>query len=240
MDPTAATWTQRITRNLEQVRARLERAAREAGRHATDIQLLPVTKSRPLEALRALLDLGEAECAENRAPELVEKHAALEAEGRMPRWHFIGPLQRNKARRVVERVSVVHSVHGLSLLQTLDRLSAELEKPLEIFLQVGLTGEEAKQGFALPELSQAISAAAEAPFLRLRGLMTMGPQNDPGLTRTREIFATLAAEARTVERADPGLWLRGRCELSMGMSGDLECAVSAGSTLVRIGSDLFA
>ena len=179
--PTA--WSAPIAANLARVRTRIEQAEAAAGRAPGSTRLLPITKGRPLAALQALLDLGEGALGENRAGELIEKDEALRARGLQPEWHFIGPLQRNKARRVIERITVLHSVHSLALLGTLDRLTQEMGRPLGIYLQLALTGERAKQGFSLEETGEALDLAGKRRTCRCLDSWAWAPKTIPNCVR---------------------------------------------------------
>lgn len=225
------TTTTCLRANLEAVRTRIARASEAVGR--TDpVQLLPVTKSVSADVARVLVRLGEHELAENRAGGLAAKAAALPE----VRWHFVGHLQRNKARRVARLAEVLHGVDSPRLVATLGRVAAEEDRRLAVYLQVDFTGERAKHGMDEPALREALDAAAEAPNLQVLGLMAMAPLEPRPGRDAAAVFgrvAELAARLRD-ERPDdlgPGL--------SMGMSADLEAAVAAGSTCVRVGRDLF-
>lgn len=245
MSTSQPTVLRRLRANLDAVRDRLARAASSAGRSAEEVRLLPVTKSVSPEVAAALVELlaedgsGPLELAENRLEGLDRKRAAFEREGLEVCWHFIGHLQRNKARRVVRAVDVVHSVDSLRLAETLARVAEEEDRHLSIYLQVNCTGEEAKHGMAPDDLGAAIEVLRGTGRLQLLGLMAMGPlEPRPGYS-TEEVFARVAALAGELERTGAPLATPGTCALSMGMSADLEAAVEAGSTCVRIGSDLF-
>ncbi len=239
---------ERLRGNLEKARGRIERAAQVAGRDPGEIQLLPVTKSVSAGTIANLLELGETQFGENRADVLEAKGQWFASQGAKPVWHFIGPLQRNKARRVLGWASVFHSVDSLRLIETLARIGSELDasastppapNPLHLFLQVWLSGESQKQGFPPEEVDAALMACAQHSNLVPVGLMTMGPTGDKDGHDTRGAFETLARLAGRLQ-ADPSLWdASSVCRLSMGMSGDLEWAVAAGSHLVRVGTDLY-
>ena len=224
--------------NLNAVRKRLERAALAAGREPHGISLLPVTKSVGVQLTDRLRALGWGELAENRAEPFTNKAGQLTHLN--IRWHFIGHLQRNKARRVLQHASVLHSVDSLRLLETLDRITRELDKPLDIYLQVKLSPEEEKHGLRPEELETALQRAAQAPLLNPLGLMVMGPKEDhPLRPQTQGVFAAAAALRDTLQVQQPRAFVDQTCRLSMGMSADLELAVQAGSQVVRVGTDLF-
>ncbi|MFT5477923.1 MAG: pyridoxal phosphate enzyme (YggS family) [Planctomycetota bacterium] len=230
--------TQPISRsiqNLRLVRARIEAAPQPGGQ---PVALLAVTKSVPNDVARELALAGQRDLAENRVEVFESKVGALSDLD--VRWHFIGHIQRNKARRIVALATVVHSVDSLRLLHTLERMAAELGRELEIFLQVNATGEEQKHGLPPAQVPEAVAALDACPHLKLLGLMAMGPTGADPL-ETRRAFEATATLARKIED-DPALAPRlaaGRCQLSMGMSADLELAIAAGSNLVRVGRALF-
>ena len=182
--------------------------------------------------MRALAALGQEDFGENRAQELIAKAAEL---GGLPvRWHFVGQLQRNKAAAVARLGAVVHSVDRASLARALDRAGQELDRSVEVLLQVDLgggAGGAAPRGGAAPEEIPGLAdAVAEAAGLRLRGLMAVAPLGEDAASA----FDRLAALAARVRADHPEA-----VELSAGMSGDLEAAVAAGATIVRVGTALF-
>jgi len=226
-----------LEENLCDVRQRIENAARAAGRVPGEVALLPVTKAVDAATARALALLGELELAENRADSLEKKALALEGLG--VRWHFIGHLQRNKARRVVRHASVIHSVDSVRLVSTLERLAQEENRVLAIYLQVDFTGETTKHGMDRDQLAEALALVAGSKNLELLGLMAMAPLHETPGNGALEVFERVASLAAELERTHASRFVDGRCRLSMGMSGDLEEAVRAGSTCVRVGGALY-
>jgi pyridoxal phosphate enzyme (YggS family) len=220
-----------LEENLRAVRARIAAAARAAGRNPGSIALLAVSKTWPAADVRALAGLGQRDFGENRAQELLEK--AAELDGIPIRWHFVGQLQRNKAAAVARLGAVVHSVDRSSLADVLDRVGRE-RGPVEVFLQVhlgGRPGGTAARGGALPADVPALAdLVGNSPGLRLRGLMAVAPRDED----LRSAFDRLAALAARVRADHPEA-----DELSAGMSGDLEAAIAAGATIVRVGTALF-
>ncbi|SFD85078.1 YggS family pyridoxal phosphate-dependent enzyme [Blastococcus tunisiensis] len=225
-----------LEENLRAVRARVVAAARAAGRDPSAVHLLAVSKTWPAADVRALSALGQLDFGENRAQELLEK--AAELTGVPVRWHFVGQLQRNKAAAVARLGAVVHSVDRASLAGVLDRVGQERGErglaPVEAFVQVDLggeAGEAAARGGARPDDVPALAdLLAGAPGLRLRGLMAVAPRGE----EPRAAFDRLAALADRVRADHPEA-----VDLSAGMSGDLEAAVAAGATLVRVGTAIF-
>ena len=226
----------RLEENLRAVRARIAAAARAAGRDPDSVSLLAVSKTWPADAVRELAGLGQLDFGENRAQELLGK--AAEVADLPLRWHFVGQLQRNKAAAVARLGAVVHSVDRPSLASALDRAGRERlgreGGPIEVLLQVDLGGRPggaAARGGAVPaDVPGLADLVARASGLRLRGLMAVAPlEEDP-----RSAFERLADVAARVRADHPEA-----VELSAGMSGDLEAAVAAGSTIVRVGTALF-
>ncbi len=222
----------RLDENLRAVRARLDAAARAAGRDAADVRLIAVSKTWPAEDVRALVDLGQLDFGENRVQELSGKAAAV---ADLPlRWHFIGQLQRNKAASVAALGAVVHSVDRPALADVLDRAGQEAGTPVDVLVQVDLGGPEgqlAARGGAAPQDVPALAdRVAAAAGLRLLGLMAVAPRG----VAPSPAFAALADLAQRIRADHPEAG-----ELSAGMSGDLEDAVAAGATLVRVGTAIF-
>lgn len=228
-----------LRENLTAVEARLRAAALAAKRDAPD--LIAVTKTVSPATALALHRLGCKDLAENRAPVLREKVDAATAVDAHPRWHFIGHLQRNKARRVVECVHVLHSVDSLALAETVARLKAEgVGAPtLEVFVEVNLTGEPTKHGLSAGDASDVVERLADAAGVHVLGLMAMGPLSGHSVRTADDVFAETNDLARRLEGTLAGAFHTGRCQLSMGMSGDLESAIRHGSDYVRVGSALF-
>lgn len=221
-----------LEENLRAVRSRIADAARAAGRDPASVALLAVSKTWPAEDVRALAALGQHDFGENRAQELQQKAAEL-ADAEL-RWHFVGQLQRNKAAAVARLGAVVHTVDRESLARALDRVGEQTGRPVEVLLQVdlgGAAGEIAARGGAAPEDVPALADLVdEAAGLRLRGLMAVAPRGeDP-----RGAFDRLGAVAARVRADHPQA-----VDVSAGMSGDLEAAIAAGATIVRVGTALF-
>ncbi len=187
----------------------------------------------------ALHRIGCQDLGENRAPAFQEKVAAFQAAGLHPTWHFIGHVQRNKARRILEHADVLHSVDSLRLAETVARLLAELGRTVGLFLEVNLTGEEQKHGLTDGQWEDALEALAKTPEARVLGLMAMGPLQERGGKSTDAVFAEAHALGTQLEHTHGHLFEGGTCRLSMGMSGDFASAIRHGSTHVRVGSSLF-
>jgi PLP dependent protein len=225
MEPIAARY-----RNLMD---RISSAARDAGREPAEIALVAVSKTVKPAGVREAYAAGVRRCGENRAQELLRKREAL---ADLPiEWHFIGHLQTNKARGVMEAARLIHTVDRRELAGKMSLL-APAGRPQRVLVQVNTSGEATKSGIAPEGVSALLDAIAQLPGLRVEGLMTIGPLTDDP-ARIRAAFRLLRA-LRDRERAAgrPGMPLH---ELSMGMSGDFEMAIEEGATLVRVGSALF-
>lgn len=222
-----------ITANLQAVRLRLAAAEQQAGRAAGSAALLAVSKTFPPEAVREAFEAGQHAFGENYVQEGVDKIAALSALRGQLQWHFIGPLQGNKTRTVAEQFDWVHSVDRLRIAQRLSAQRPASLPPLQVCLQVNISGEASKSGVAPHEALALAREIAGLPNLTLRGLMAIPePADDP--QAQRRPFAALRALLDSL-RAE-GLPLD---TLSMGMSADLEAAVAEGATIVRVGTAIF-
>lgn len=220
-----------LAARLAAVQARIARAAEAAGRDPRSVALLAVTKTWPAEVVRVAYDLGLRDFGENYAGELAEKAEALRHLDGL-RWHFIGHLQRNKARGVAAVAYAVQSVDSVRLAEALGARAAEQGRLLEAWVQVNVGGEAQKSGCAPDEAAAVVDAVASQPGLRLAGLMTVPPHTDDPAGAAPYFAALLALrEALGGAARLPGL--------SMGMTHDLEVAVAAGATVVRVGSALF-
>ena len=230
----------RPSNNLSAVLREIEAASRSSG-SARVPSLIAVTKSVTPEVAHGLYLAGQRDFGENRLAELEAKRAWFDAQGAgEATWHFLGHLQRNKARRVLRLAQVIHSVDSLALIETLERIANEEGLRPAVFLELALTGEANKTGFAPGELPAALAALFQATHLEPRGLMAMAPlEGDPGAQRTAAA-RTFAELARLGAGCAGRPWTRGRAELSMGMSSDWREALAAGSDWLRIGTALFS
>ncbi len=218
-----------LAERLAGIHARIGEACAAAGRTPAEVTLLAVSKTFPAAAVQEAFDAGQRDFGESRQQEASPKIAALPAE---IRWHFIGGLQRNKARKVLGEFGAIHSVDSLRLASYLDRVAGEEGKRPEVYLEVNVAEETSKGGFSPEELLAGAGELASLVNLRIAGLMSI-PPDDPENAR-RWFAATRGLRDRL--RAASGLELPG---LSMGMSGDFEQAILEGSTIVRVGSAIF-
>lgn len=224
-----------IADNLQAVEATIAAAVKDAGRVRSMVQLLAVSKTFPAEAVLEAMAAGQRAFGENYLQEGVEKIAAVARAqpDKQVEWHFIGPIQSNKTRPIATHFSWVHTVDRLKIAQRLSEQRPPELGPLNICLQVNISGEATKSGATPDELPELAAKVAALPNLRLRGLMAIPePQTDPALQRAA--FARLRKLGETL-RAD-GLLVD---TLSMGMSGDMAAAILEGATIVRVGSAIF-
>jgi pyridoxal phosphate enzyme (YggS family) len=221
--------------NLQRVREEIIDACNRANRSPDSVRLVAVTKYVDAEMTAELVRAGAEDLGENRPQALEEKAKAL---GPLhPRWHMIGHLQRNKVRKVLPYVHLLHSGDSLRLLETVNEVAAETGKSVDVLLEVNISGEAAKHGFHSDELLAAVPKIFSLKSLRVRGLMGMS-----GLEASdQEKQSQFAALRRLLERVREEFpEARDWCELSMGMTDDFAAAIAEGSTLLRIGSALFA
>jgi PLP dependent protein len=221
-----------LRERLVVIRDRIEAARLRAGR-VQPVVLVAVTKTHPAETVRAAIAAGITELGENRVPELEEKVTEVGRDA--ARWHMVGHLQRNKARKAIPLFDLLHSLDSLRLGRQLSAEAVKLEREVEALVQVNTSGEAAKFGFAPDEAIEAIGELCELPGLKIVGLMTMAPfvEDEPVLRRA---FAGARRLCEEAARQAPAFEAR---HLSMGMSNDFELAVEEGSTLVRLGTVLF-
>lgn len=235
-----------IAERIATIQARIAAAATRAQRLPAEITLIAVTKTHPAERIAHVLAAGVRDLGENRVQEAEEKQGFFAGAATPPRWHLIGHLQRNKARRALGLFDLIHSVDDLRLAETLNRLIAEDsssgQRRLPILLQVNVSGEATKEGFGLiggvqsadwPAFVATVRQIVALPLIQVQGLMTIAPYSDdlegvvrPCFRSLREVRDRLAAEV------PDGDWRH----LSMGMSGDFEIAIEEGATLVRVGT----
>jgi pyridoxal phosphate enzyme (YggS family) len=236
-----------LSENLKKVKDRIAQAAARVGRDPNRIQLVAVTKMVELETIRTLLELGQADIAESRVQQLIQRSGMLteQLSRRMivedqpivqPRWHMIGHLQRNKVKPLLPIVELIHSVDTLRLAEEVSNYSRKLNKIQEVLIEVNCSGEEQKFGIPVAAVGHLIEQLESMPNIRICGLMTMAEASDdpekarPCFERLYELFLETKLDYRLGSEFQ---------HLSMGMSQDYEIAVECGATIVRVGSALF-
>lgn len=221
-----------IAENVARVKQQIATAATRAGRKPEEVTLVAVTKYVGLPEAEAVVAAGCRNLGESRPQELWSKAAELSG----VQWHLVGHLQRNKVRRTLPLVHLIHSVDSPRLLEEIDAESARLERQTSVLLEVNISGEAAKHGFQPEGLEAELGRFAQYQHVAVRGLMGMAAL-EGGLDVARRNFAQLRELRDRLQAAAPaGIELT---ELSMGMSGDFGVAIEEGSTLVRVGSSLF-
>lgn len=223
-----------IVESLENARNRLRTALTNAGRDPASAHLLAVSKTQPAASVRQAFEAGQREFGENYVQEALDKQAAL-ADLDAIVWHFIGPLQSNKTRAVAEHFQWVHTLDRERIARRLAAQRPPALGPLDVCLQVNVSGEASKSGVAPSDLPALADVVATLPQLRLRGLMTLPAPSDELATQRRP-FAELRELLASLRQRHPQAPLD---TLSMGMSGDLEAAVLEGATWVRLGTAIF-
>ena len=220
-----------VATNLHSIRQRISAAEKLANRDAGSVALLAVSKTKPDSLIRAAWNAGQHAFGENYAQEAEEKARRLADLG--IEWHFIGPIQSNKTRGLAQTMAWVHSIDRLKIAQRLSDQRPEHLPPLNLCVQVKLSDEPSKSGVASSELPNLAEQIVKLPKLRLRGLMAI-PAATADYPEQRRSFSKLQGLLLELQKQHPQA-----DTLSMGMSGDLEAAVVEGSTLVRVGTDIF-
>jgi len=230
-----------IHHRLDAVRARIDAACERAGRSPSDVRLIAVTKTFPIDVVRAGIEASLTDFGENRVQELEEKGEAIPGEinGGDVRWHLIGPLQKNKINKTLAVADAFHALDSDRLAKHIDKRAARAERVLPCFVQVNVSGEDSKSGVEPEDTHALLDRLAAYEHLRIVGLMTLAAPvetEDELETIVRPQFQRLRRLAETYDGSGNGIVLN---RLSMGMSGDFEVAVEEGATDLRIGSALF-
>ncbi|HHF2975255.1 TPA: YggS family pyridoxal phosphate-dependent enzyme [Vibrio diabolicus] len=224
-----------IQQNIEHITSQIRYDEKKCGRTPESVQLLAVSKTKPVEAILEAYQAGQTAFGENYVQEGVSKvqHFAEHYPDNRIEWHFIGPIQSNKSRLVAEHFDWVHTIDRTKIAQRLnDQRPSEL-KPLQVLIQVNTSGEASKSGVTEAEVFELAELISRLPNLTLRGLMSI-PANVSDYESQLHEFQKLATLKQTLEAQFPEI-----DTLSMGMSGDMTAAIEAGSTMVRIGTAIF-
>lgn len=218
-----------VAESLTRVRGEMARAAERTGRDPGGVMLVAISKAVPAERVREAIAAGQRDFGENRAQEAEAKHREVSED---VRWHFVGRLQRNKVRRLVDFLHLIHSVDRRELAEEIDRRAA---RPMEVLVEVNVTGEPGKGGVAANRLPQLLNELSVLPRLEVTGLMTMAPAvGDP--EHARPYFRRLAELREDMRGRFPEMGIH---HLSMGMSQDYVVAIEEGATIVRVGEAIF-
>ncbi len=221
----------KLKKRLKNVAARIRQAEIDFNRKTKSVRLLAVSKTKPIIAIEQAIKYGQLEFGENYLQDALQKIKAID--NKKVKWHFIGSIQSNKAKLIAQNFSWVHTVGNLKIANKLDKFRPDSMEPLNICIQVNTSLETSKAGCTLEEVSQLAGQISKFKNLKLRGLMAI-PKAHTDFSKQRESFARLTSMFD--ELIDQGFELD---TLSIGMSGDLEAAIAQGSTMVRIGTDIF-
>lgn len=226
-----------IAQNIADIRRRIHAAAERSGRPASSIKLIAVSKTFSADHVRAALAAGQLDFGENKVQEGLAKAAEIAADGSpQPRWHLIGHLQSNKAKKAAAVFSAIHSVDSVDLVRRIDAAGAAAGTAPDLLIQADLAGESTKFGANPSDIPAILQSALDCRAAKLRGLMLVPPWSDnpedvrPWFRRLRELRDGLVAAGTPASSL---------AELSMGMSHDFEAAIEEGSTMVRVGTAIF-
>jgi pyridoxal phosphate enzyme (YggS family) len=220
-----------VAQHIAKLLDRIRIASQNCGRNPDEITLIAVSKTKPAAAIRTAATAGLTDFGESYLQEALEKIQQLQD---LPlRWHFVGPIQSNKTRPIAENFDWVHSVGRLKIARRLSEQRPDHLPPLQLCLQVNISGEASKSGASLDELPALASEVAGLPGLRLRGLMAI-PAPHREFEQQRSAFAAVRQAMESIRENLPQL-----DTLSIGMSADLEAAIAEGATMLRVGTDIF-
>ena len=222
-----------VTENLKDVEAKIQAACDRAGRDRSEVTLIAVSKTKPVEMIKEAIDCGINVFGENKVQELVSKYDELD---KSLEWHMIGHLQRNKVKMLPGRVKRIHSVDSIRLAEEIDKQFSNAGLIADILVEVNVAGEDSKFGIALDEVEEFLRKISQYSSIKVHGLMTIAPYvDDPEQNRT--IFCDLRKKMVDINSKNiDNIYMD---ELSMGMTGDYEVAIEEGATYVRVGTGIF-
>ena len=228
---------QNLTENLMNIKDIICRAAKTSGRSESDIQLVGVTKSVGVQTIRELMALGVTCFGENRVQEFLPKYETLaecpQDTPNIPNWHFIGHLQRNKVKFIIDKVSVIHSVDSYELAAEIDKRASQAARVMDILVEINIANEASKHGVAPTEAKNLVKSLAAFKHINVKGLMCIAPYVE-NAEFNRQYFKMMRNILLDIKSNE----YHNLTELSMGMSGDYAVAIEEGATIVRIGSAL--
>ena len=222
-----------IRENIEHVENTIDEACRQSGRNRSEVTLIAVSKTKPVEMLKAAYETGCREVGENKVQDLVDKYEVLPKDIRS---HMIGHLQRNKVKYIVDKVYLIHSVDSLRLAEEISKEAAKKNVDVNILVEVNVAGEETKFGTGCEEAKQLVRDIAQLPHVHIQGLMTIAPYVENS-EENRIYFQQL--KKLSVDISSENIDNVSMKVLSMGMTGDYAVAVSEGATYVRVGTGIF-
>ena len=222
-----------VTESLKEVEKKVEEACKRAGRERSEVTLIAVGKTKPVEMLQEIYDTGVRDFGENKVQEMMDKYEVMPKD---IHWHMLGHLQRNKVKYLMGKVALIHSVDSLRLARQIEEEAAKNNMEADILLEINVAKEESKYGFFMEDAEAAIREISTFPHVHIRGLMTIAPfVENP--EENREIFKKLYEFAVDIGRKNIDNVTMD--VLSMGMTGDYEVAVEEGATMVRVGTGIF-
>ena len=222
-----------LKENLEVVEKRVAAACERAGRKREDVTLIAVSKTKPVEMLREIMDCGVVDFGENKVQEMCSK---IEAIPEPLHWHLIGHLQRNKVKYIVDKAYMIHSVDSVRLAEEIQKEAVKHGVTCPVLIEINIGGEETKDGIPKEEALPLIREIAKLSNVQVKGLMTIAPPVE-NPEDARGYFRDMKALFEAVKAENiPGVEMK---ELSMGMTGDFEVAIEEGATLVRVGTAIF-
>ena len=222
-----------IRENIEHVENTIDEACRQSGRNRSEVTLIAVSKTKPVEMLKEAYETGCRDFGENKVQELVDKYEVLPKD---IRWHMIGHLQRNKIKYIVDKVYLIHSVDSIRLAEEISKEAAKKNVDVNILVEVNVAGEETKFGTGCEEAKQLVRDIAQLPHVHIQGLMTIAPYVENS-EENRIYFQQLKKLSVDISRENiDNVSMK---VLSMGMTGDYAVAVSEGATYVRVGTGIF-
>ena len=222
-----------IRENIKNVENTIDEACRQSGRDCSEVTLIAVSKTKPVEMLKEAYETGCRDFGENKVQELVDKYEVLPKD---IRWHMIGHLQRNKVKYIVDKVYLIHSVDSLRLAEEISKEAAKKNADVNILVEVNVAGEETKFGTGYEEAKQLVRDIAQLPHVHIQGLMTIAPYVENS-EENRIYFQQL--KKLSVDISSENIDNVSMKVLSMGMTGDYAVAVSEGATYVRVGTGIF-
>ena len=222
-----------VRENMEDVKERIRVACGRAGRPQSDVTLIAVSKTKPLEFVREAYEAGARDFGENKVQDLLDRIDALPSD---IRWHMIGHLQRNKVKYIIGKVAMIHSVESLRLAEEISRESVKHQVDTDILIEVNVAGEESKFGVSVEEAPRLAEEISRMPAVHVRGLMTIAPFVE-NAEENRQYFRKLKQLSVDIERKN--IDNVNMTALSMGMTGDYSVAIEEGATCVRVGTGIF-
>lgn len=222
-----------IKENLQEVEARICEACKKSGRNRSEVQLIAVSKTKPISMVEEALACGILDFGENKPQELKEKYEALQKD---IKWHMIGHLQRNKVKYVVGRASMIHSVESLRLAEAINQEAEKKGIIMPVLVEVNVAKEDSKFGISADDCLHFVETIAKLPNIAVKGLMTIAPfvENAEDNRKYFEKLRKLSVDIKNKNIDNVSM-----CNLSMGMTGDYEVAIEEGATMVRVGTGIF-